>query len=78
MFTGGGVYNTFLVEEIKKKSKSKIEVPATELIDFKEALIFAFLGLLKWQGSVNCLASVTGAKQDHSTGKIFIPKNLND
>ena len=67
-----------LVEEIQKKSKVKIEVPVAELIDFKEALIFAFLGLLKLQGSVNCLASVTGAKQDHSTGKIFIPKNPND
>ena len=78
MFSGGGVYNTFLVEEIQKKSKAKIDVPVAELIDFKEALIFAFLGLLKLQGSVNCLASVTGAKQDHSTGKIFIPKNPND
>ena len=54
-----GVYNTFLVEEIQKKSKAKIEVPVAELIDFKEALIFGFLGLLKLQGSVNCLASVT-------------------
>lgn len=75
MFTGGGAYNTFLVQSIQKISNAKVEIPSPELIDFKEALIFAFLGLLKWQGSVNCLASVTGAKQDHCTGKIFIPKS---
>ncbi len=75
MLTGGGAYNTFLVQSIQKISNAKVEIPSPELIDSKEALIFAFLGLLKWQGSVNCLASVTGAKQDHCTGKIFIPKS---
>jgi len=75
LFTGGGAYNTFLVQAIQKKTNAKIDIPAPELVDFKEALIFAFLGLLKLRGSVNCLASVTGANHDHSTGKIFIPKS---
>jgi anhydro-N-acetylmuramic acid kinase len=78
IFTGGGTYNTFLVQEIQKLSNAKIKIPSSEIIEFKEALIFAFLGLLRWQGAVNCLASVTGAKRDHSTGKIFLPKPLND
>ena len=75
MITGGGAYNTFLVEAIQKRSQAKIEVPAPEIVDFKEALIFAFLGLLRLRGSINCLASVTGASHDHSTGKIFLPKS---
>ena len=73
--TGGGAYNTFLVQAIQKKSNTKIEVPTSVLVDFKEALIFAFLGLLRWRGSINCLARVTGALKDHSTGKIFIPNS---
>ena len=75
LVTGGGAYNTFLIEELQKKSRLKIVLPTPAVIDFKEALIFAFLGLLRSQGAVNCLASVTGAKQDHSSGKIFIPNS---
>jgi len=43
------------------------------LVNYKEALIFALLGLLKITGKDNCLASVTGASRNHSSGKIFIP-----
>ena len=75
LLSGGGAYNTFLVNEIQKKSNVKIIVPSEKIIDFKEALIFAFLGLLKLHGSINCLASVTGAIRDHSSGKIFKPKS---
>ena len=64
-----------LVNEIQKKSDAEIIVPSKKIIDFKEAIIFAFLGLLKWQNSINCLASVTGAKRDHSSGKVFKPKS---
>ena len=44
-----------------------------KVINFKEAIIFAFLGLLRDQNKVNCYASVTGAKKNHSTGNIFLP-----
>lgn len=74
LITGGGVYNTFLVDALQKKSKTRLVLPSPTIIDFKEALIFAFLGLLRWQGTVNCLASVTGVKHNHSTGKIYNPK----
>jgi anhydro-N-acetylmuramic acid kinase len=46
-------------------------VPEKKLIDFKEAMIFAYMGLLKSEGKINCLKSVTGAIKDHSSGKIF-------
>ena len=73
LFTGGGCYNGFLMEQIQKKSTAKIVIPSPELIEFKEAIIFGFLGLLRDLDMNNCLASVTGAKHDHSSGNIFSP-----
>jgi len=73
LFTGGGVFNTFLMDRINALSSSEIIIPDEKLIDYKEALIFAFLGLLKLEDKINCLSSVTGAKQNHSSGKIFTP-----
>ncbi|NQU87385.1 MAG: anhydro-N-acetylmuramic acid kinase [Mariniphaga sp.] len=73
LITGGGSFNTFLIDRIKKYTKSEIVLPPPQLIDYKEALIFAFLGLLKTRGEVNCLASVTGAVKDSSCGVIYIP-----
>ena len=52
---------------------SEIKNPDSDLIHFKEALIFAFLGVLKFRDEVNCLRSVTGASKDHSSGKIYFP-----
>ena len=71
--TGGGVKNTFLMELIKKRSYGHFILPDIILIDFKEALIFGLLGVLKLRGEVNCLTSVTGASRDHSSGIIFYP-----
>ncbi len=75
LFTGGGVYNDFLIHRIKETVKTEIIVPRDEIINYKEALIFALLGLLKLQDKVNCLSSVTGAKKNHSSGRIFHPNN---
>lgn len=71
LLTGGGTYNDFLVERIKALTNNKIVIPSAELIEFKEALIFGFLGVLKLREENNCLASVTGANKDHSSGKIY-------
>ena len=73
LITGGGAYNEYLISRIKTKTKNKIIIPSKEIIEFKEALIFGLLGILKVRGENNCLASVTGAKYDHSSGKIFRP-----
>ena len=72
LFTGGGVYNLFLIERIQQYTKTEISTPSSELIEFKEALIFGFLGVLKLRGEINVLTSVTGAKKDHSSGNIFL------
>lgn len=71
LFTGGGVFNTFLMERIQAKTSTKVSIPSKTLIDFKEALIFAFMGLLRWKGEDNILSSVTGAKYNHSAGTII-------
>ncbi|HSO86221.1 MAG TPA: anhydro-N-acetylmuramic acid kinase [Draconibacterium sp.] len=77
LITGGGTFNTFLMERISHFTSTKIIIPAKEIINFKEALIFAFLGVLRIKGQNNCLSSVTGAPRDHSSGVIFNPLNTN-
>ena len=71
LITGGGAFNTFLINELKKATDNTIVIPNVDTINYKEALIFAFLGLLKSENQVNCLSSVTGALKDHSSGKIY-------
>ncbi len=73
LLTGGGAKNSFLVQRICELSNKRIIVPEEKIIDYKEALIFAFLGLLRWENKINCLASVTGAKQDSSCGTLYFP-----
>jgi len=73
LITGGGAFNSYLMERIAFYAQNSIELASKKLINFKEALIFAFLGLLKNRGEVNCLKSVTGASKNHSSGKIFLP-----
>ena len=70
LVTGGGALNLILVKRLKHYSRAKIFIPEESIVQYKEALIFAFLGLLKYRGDVNCLASVTGGKSDLSTGTI--------
>ena len=70
LFTGGGVYNQFLMQRITDQLKGKVIIPDPQLIDFKEALVFALLGVLRLEHEVNCLASVTGARCDSSSGVI--------
>jgi len=72
LITGGGTFNTFLINRIKNLSSNKIIIPSKEVIDYKEALIFAFLGVLRLENKINCLKSVTGATKNHCSGLIAI------
>lgn len=71
LITGGGAYNTFLLERLQHYNQLEVAVPSAKLLEYKEALIFGLLGVLRLRNEVNCLASVTGARQDHSSGLIF-------
>jgi anhydro-N-acetylmuramic acid kinase len=71
LFTGGGVFNHFLMEQIQEIIEATIVIPDSQIIDFKEALIFAFMAVLRIRGEINILASVTGATKNHSSGKII-------
>jgi len=73
LITGGGALNVFLIELFSEKTKHKTIIPSQQIIDFKEAVIFAFLGVLRLRNEVNCLKSVTGASHDHSGGIIYLP-----
>tara|TARA_B100001564_G_scaffold253986_1_gene216037 strand:+ start:7278 stop:8306 length:1029 start_codon:yes stop_codon:yes gene_type:complete len=73
LITGGGAYNSFLIEQIRKHTKAELILPERLLIEYKEAIIFGFLGVLKFRKEINCLKSVTGSKKNHSSGKIFYP-----
>jgi anhydro-N-acetylmuramic acid kinase len=72
LITGGGAYNEFLIERMEfHLPKIQIVIPDNKTLEFKEALIFALLGVLKLRNEINVLSSVTGAKMDHSTGVIY-------
>ena len=74
LITGGGAYNDFIIERIQSYlPEMKIIIPSAKILEFKEALIFALLGVLKLRGEINVLSSVTGAKMDHSSGEIYKP-----
>ncbi len=73
LITGGGVRNGFLINQLNAISSTELIIPDNDLIDFKEALIFAFLGYRRFLNQVNCLASVTGACKNHSSGVIYEP-----
>ncbi|MFL5765363.1 MAG: anhydro-N-acetylmuramic acid kinase [Bacteroidia bacterium] len=74
LVTGGGAYNAYLLERMRKHIDHEIIIPDTLTIEYKEALIFAFLGLLRMKNEVNCFSSVTGASRDSCCGVLVQPK----
>lgn len=74
ILTGGGAFNTYFVERLEAllADKAQILPIGEQVIHFKEALIFAFLGVLRLRNEVNTLASVTGAERD-SSGGVLVP-----
>ncbi len=70
LVTGGGAHNTFLVQKLKNKTTCEISIPEHNLINFKEALIFAFLGVLAFKGEINVMATITGSSTDNIGGTL--------
>jgi anhydro-N-acetylmuramic acid kinase len=74
LITGGGALNKFLIERVRSNTAKIIKLPDLLTIQFKEALIFGFLGILRLRGENNCLSSVTGATKDHCSGSVYFAK----
>jgi anhydro-N-acetylmuramic acid kinase len=73
LVTGGGAHNRFLMETLHGRFKGKLVLPENGIINFKEAIGFAFLGLLRCLGEVNVFKSVTGAQKDTCSGVVYNP-----
>ncbi|MGZ5222087.1 MAG: anhydro-N-acetylmuramic acid kinase, partial [Chitinophagaceae bacterium] len=73
--TGGGAFNTFLIERIKDQLRElniDVIIPGEKLVKYKEALIMALIGVLRWREEANVLSSVTGAKRDSVGGAMWM------
>ena len=70
--TGGGAFNSFFISELLDQCGDNITliIPDSDVIKFKEAIVFAFLGVLRVRGESNCLKSVTGASSDSCSGSM--------
>lgn len=73
LITGGGAKNQFLIKSIQQAGLLDIIIPERKMIDYKEALIFAFLGMLRVNEKANCLKEVTGASKNVIGGCIYLP-----
>lgn len=73
LVTGGGAFNRYFIERLTAYSVPEIVIPDVNLVNYKEALIFAFLGLLRLLNEPNCIGSVTGASKDATCGMICLP-----
>ena len=69
--TGGGTFNKYMIDEINKHTNNALLIPDRNLINFKEALIFAFLGVLRICKSENSLRTITGASKNSIGGSIW-------
>lgn len=75
LITGGGAYNTFLTERILShltKINFTINLPTAEIIENKEALIMALLGILRLREEYTVDSSVTGADSSSIGGALWI------
>lgn len=71
LLTGGGTHNAFLIQLLREEMDLPVVVPDAQLIDFKEALIFALLGVLYVEETPNCLKEVTGAHNNNIGGCMY-------
>ena len=80
LVTGGGAFNNFLIEMIQAELKPlniNVVVPYEQVVKFKEALVMALIGALRWREETNVLSSVTGAERDSISGALWMGHSYN-
>jgi anhydro-N-acetylmuramic acid kinase len=73
--TGGGAFNTFLMQQLQHTLAPldvEIVIPGDDVIQYKEALVMALIGTLRWREETNVLSSVTGAVKDSCGGALWL------
>lgn len=78
LVTGGGAYNGYFIECLQNSTKCRVVIPDSAVVEFKEAIVFAFLGVLRYFRMPNCLKSVTGASCDNIGGAIYKANEIAD
>mgnify|MGYP000580843813 CR=1 FL=1 len=69
--TGGGAFNTTLIDHLKSHTEAEVVIPDEQVVNYKEALAFALLGILRVKNKVNVLANVTGASRNSVSGALY-------
>ena len=78
LVTGGGALNDFLVERLQfylKTLSIEVEVPDRQTVEFKEAIVMALLGVLRWREEATVIKTVTGARLESSGGALWMGKS---
>lgn len=78
LVTGGGAFNSFLMQRIQQVLQPlgiEIVIPEKEVVELKEALIMALIGILRWREEENVLSSVTGASRSSVGGALWLGSN---
>jgi anhydro-N-acetylmuramic acid kinase len=73
--TGGGILNGYLrmlLATALAQENIQLVVPDDKFIQYKEALIMGFIGVLRWREEVNVFASVTGASHNSIGGALWL------
>ena len=70
LVTGGGAFNETLMDYIKSETDSKIVVPDAQMVQYKEAMIFALLGAMRIKNLTNVAAGTTGASRSVIGGSL--------
>ena len=75
LITGGGAFNNFLVDRLQQALTPlniEVEIPTVEVVQYKEAIVMALLGILRWREENTVLSSVTGAKRSSIGGAVWM------
>ncbi|MCB9064847.1 MAG: anhydro-N-acetylmuramic acid kinase [Chitinophagales bacterium] len=78
--TGGGALNTFMMELLRNSladNNVELVIPDEKTVQFKEAIVMALIGVLRWREETNVLSSVTGASRDSISGALWMGHSYN-